>query len=70
MEEHIINPMGELLEKITARYPYKTAIVYKNIEITYAQLNKTVNKLANALIKLGLNKGVAPEFQFPRYFVF
>ena len=50
-------PLQEILRKSAEAYPEKTAIVYGEREITYAELDLLSNKFANALIKLGVKKG-------------
>jgi acyl-CoA synthetase (AMP-forming)/AMP-acid ligase II len=40
-----------------ARYPDKTAVVYKERRITFRELNNRVNRLANHLLELGIQKG-------------
>jgi acyl-CoA synthetase (AMP-forming)/AMP-acid ligase II len=46
-----------LLTKSARLFPDKTAIIHGNRQITYAQLNARVNRLANALQRLGLKRG-------------
>lgn len=46
-----------MLEKTATQYAEKTAIVQGKRSVTYAELDKDSNKLANALIKLGVRKG-------------
>lgn len=41
-----------------ARYrPDQTAVVFGDQRLTYLQLNKNINKLANAMVSLGIRKG-------------
>src|SRR4051812_38401198 len=51
------NGIGDLLWRSAARFPGKTAIVYKNTRQTYAELDETVNRTANALAERGIRKG-------------
>jgi fatty-acyl-CoA synthase len=51
------NGIGDLLWRSADRFPDKTAIVYRNIRQTYAQLDETVNRMANALTERGIRKG-------------
>jgi len=61
-----------LLEDTAGRYGGKTAVVSNDRRISYAELNEVSNKVANALIKLGIAKGDraaillpnSPEFVF------
>lgn len=46
-----------MLEKAAGRYKGKTAIVSGDRRLSYADLDKASNKVANALIKMGVNKG-------------
>lgn len=45
---------GYLLDRVASRYPNKTAIVFEDKRFTFDQLNKRVNRLANALLDLGI----------------
>ena len=51
------NGIGDLLWRSAARFPGKTAIVYKNTRQSYAELDETVNRMANALAERGIRKG-------------
>ena len=51
------NGIGDLLWRSAERFPDKTAIVYRNIRQSYAQLDETVNRMANALTERGIRKG-------------
>ena len=46
-----------MLEEVAVRYGGKTAIVSGDRRLSYADLDEASNKVANALIKLGVNKG-------------
>lgn len=48
--------LGEMLERSAERFPEKTAIVYKEQEVSYQELNARVNKLGRALNALGVGK--------------
>ncbi|MCB2188549.1 MAG: long-chain-fatty-acid--CoA ligase [Deltaproteobacteria bacterium] len=48
--------VGELYERAAKRYPRKAAIIYKDTRLTYELLNERINRLANALIGMGLQK--------------
>jgi len=51
------NGIGDLLWRTAARFPAKTAIVYRNTRQSYAELEETVNRTANALAERGIRKG-------------
>jgi long-chain acyl-CoA synthetase len=50
-------PLQGLLEASAKRFPEKTALIYTDLKITYAQLETFANKFANALIELQIAKG-------------
>jgi len=50
-------PLQEILTRTTFAFPEKTAIVYGEREISYAQLEALSNQFANALVKLEVDKG-------------
>ena len=49
--------MGDVLRRTAARVPDKTALIMGEDSLTYRQLNRRVNRLANALLGLSLKKG-------------
>src|SRR5690606_41044684 len=49
--------IGDLLLRSAARYPAKTAVVYGELRQSYADLDRTVNRTANALAARGVRKG-------------
>ncbi len=51
------NSLGDLLPRTAAREPDRIALVYRDRRETYAQLNDSVNRTANALAARGLRKG-------------
>jgi fatty-acyl-CoA synthase len=51
------NRLGDLLWRSAARSPGKTALVYKHLRQTFAELDETVNRTANALAERGIAKG-------------
>ena len=55
----------ELFELNVRRYPDKTAIVSTDSRITYCQLNRRVNRTANALLSLGVCPGDHVAFILP-----
>ena len=48
---------GEILRRSAARFPDKTAVIWGDERIEYAELDARANRLANALLGLGLKKG-------------
>ena len=49
--------IGDLLRRSAARDPEKTAIVYRDLRQTYAELDVTVNRTAAALAARGIGPG-------------
>ncbi len=49
--------IGDLLRRSAARNPEKTAIVYRDLRQTYAELDVTVNRTAAALAARGIGAG-------------
>lgn len=49
--------IGYFLTKSASKYPDKTALVFEEQSISYAELNNRANRLAHALMGLGLKKG-------------
>jgi acyl-coenzyme A synthetase/AMP-(fatty) acid ligase len=56
----------EMLERDFKESPEKIAIIYQDSKISYKELNHMANKLANALIGMGLKKGDRIGFMLPR----
>jgi len=48
---------GYLISRSARYFPERTAFVIDGKDVTYKELNRRVNKLANALLSLGLKKG-------------
>ena len=49
--------MGDILRRTAGRVPEKTALILDEQSLTFDQLNRRVNRLAHALLGLGLQKG-------------
>jgi long-chain acyl-CoA synthetase len=49
--------IGQLLTDSAARTPDKTATIFRDQQTSYAELDKRVSQVANALIGLGIQKG-------------
>jgi acyl-coenzyme A synthetase/AMP-(fatty) acid ligase len=56
----------EILEKNAKDIPEKTAIIYRDRKLTYRELNKLVNRLANFFISTGVKKGDRIGIMLPR----
>ena len=56
----------ELLERNARELPDKTAVVFHTHRISYRALNDTVNKVACALLDMGIKKGDRVGFMLPR----
>jgi long-chain acyl-CoA synthetase len=50
-------PLFEILDRIAQEHPNQTAILFQGRELKYHQLKRRVDRLANAFIGLGLEKG-------------
>ncbi len=50
-------PMGDLIRRTAGRVPDKIAFIYDEQTITYREFNRRVNRLANAFLKMSLQKG-------------
>ena len=49
--------LGSLLSRHARYRPDKTAVVFGDCRLTHLQFNREINRLANALLALGVNKG-------------
>jgi fatty-acyl-CoA synthase len=49
--------LGDLLRRSAARLPGKTATIYQGLRQSYAELDETVNRMANALTERGVARG-------------
>lgn len=56
----------EMLERNARELPDKVALIYKDLKLTYRELNAQVNRLAHALLDLGAQKGDRLGFILPR----
>ncbi len=48
--------LGKILQRNAQQYPDKTALAYSDQRISFSQLNDVVNRLANGLLNLGLER--------------
>jgi acyl-CoA synthetase (AMP-forming)/AMP-acid ligase II len=51
------HPYDELLTRTVEKFPENTALVFKDISLTYRELEALTNSFANALIQLGIKQG-------------
>jgi long-chain acyl-CoA synthetase len=58
-------PFGSFIEEHAAKIPENPAMWYVARTITYAEFNSQVNRLANALTHLGVNKGDVVGIHMP-----
>lgn len=49
--------ISELLTRHARKFPEKTAVIDGETELSYAEVNRTVNRLASSLARLGLGCG-------------
>ncbi len=58
-------PLHHLLRSAVRRFPRRTAIRFGGSHLTYSELNREVNRFANALLHLGLGKGARVALLLP-----
>ena len=49
--------IGNLFSRHAKYRPHHLAVVFEDQRLTYLELNKSINRLANALLELGIRKG-------------
>ncbi len=49
--------LGDILRQNAMKLPRKTALVFKDTRLSYRELNERVNRLANALLAIGVKPG-------------
>jgi long-chain acyl-CoA synthetase len=49
--------LGNILRRSAARFPDKTALIFKDQRMTYQELDRHVNRVANGLLEMGAQKG-------------
>ncbi|MBA7656889.1 Long-chain-fatty-acid--CoA ligase [subsurface metagenome] len=49
--------LGDIMRLNAMKFPDKTALVFKDIRLSYLELNRRVNRLANALLGIGVEPG-------------
>src|SRR5437879_9678086 len=52
-----VHPYDKMLTRTAERYPEHVAVVSKEVNLTYRELEALVNAFANALRELGVSKG-------------
>ncbi|HSF83205.1 MAG TPA: AMP-binding protein [Anaerolineales bacterium] len=50
-------PLSEIFDRTAQEYPGQVAILFRGGEVKYQRLKRQVDSLANALVRLGLEKG-------------
>jgi long-chain acyl-CoA synthetase len=50
-------PYDEILTRTAERFPEHVAVVFKEVNLTYRELEALTNSFANALLELGIHKG-------------
>jgi len=55
----------EVLEKAALDWGEREAIVSESVSMSYVQLNKSANKIAQCLLSLGVQKGAKVAFMYP-----
>lgn len=58
--------LHQLLSESASKYPDREAISFKDRSITYAELERESNKLAHALVALGIARGDRVGLYFDR----
>ncbi len=62
----MLDNVGDALTLTAGKFPHKTAVINDGgSSLTFGQLNERTNKLANALMKLGVKKGDRIAYLFP-----
>lgn len=49
--------LGQMLARSAGRTPEKTAVIFRDQQTSYAELNRRANQVANALVGLGIRPG-------------
>ncbi len=57
--------LGRLVEERAKEYPKKAALIYEGKAISFEELNKNVNRLANGLKGLGIERGDRVAIMLP-----
>ena len=57
--------VSQLLMVNVRRYPGKTAVVHRDIRLTYKEFNGRINRMAHMLLELGVRPGDKVASMFP-----
>ncbi len=57
LEPYPVKPLFSILDETAQKFPLATATDYQGLRMSYADLKKAVDSLANALVGLGVKKG-------------
>ena len=57
MERKQVINLKQMLEETVRRYGRKTAFIVRDRRVSYTEIDQASNKIANALIKAGINRG-------------
>ena len=55
--QYPVHPYAEMLARTAERYPDNEALISRDANLTYRELNALVNMFANALLELGIGQG-------------
>jgi len=58
--------LGEMMARNARKFPDKEALIYGDARLTYRQLNARINRLAHALMDLGIKRGWRPTSHWAR----
>jgi fatty-acyl-CoA synthase len=53
----IRNTIGDAFHRTVSKFPNREALIFEQRRWTYAELDRAVNRVANALLSLGLSLG-------------
>jgi long-chain acyl-CoA synthetase len=57
--------MPDILDRVSAKFPEKTALIFQGYEVTYAQFKDMVDRFATCLAAFGVKKGDAVAILLP-----
>ncbi len=55
--QYPVHPYAAMLSDTARRYPEQTALLFKDVNLTYRELHALVNSFANALLAIGIKAG-------------
>jgi long-chain acyl-CoA synthetase len=55
--QYPVYPYAEMLTRTAERYPEHSAIIFRDVDVTYRELEALVNACANALLAVGIRRG-------------